>query len=199
MTKELQEFETWMGGFSNEQTLWVTHYFHKNGISNDNVITSINIKEDILDQASRYFSALDDKSKRQRNLAKMQRSWSQYQRRQKLPKKELSITVNKDVHNVLNKIKKDGDLDNLSQSIESLINNSAFRREILRLERSNHSLKRRLERIENNNKKYNDQKKEIEVMKKRIESLDERNLILSYVIEELMNQLASKKLDAINV
>ncbi|WP_248475618.1 hypothetical protein [Vibrio alginolyticus] len=93
MTSEEHEFKKWMRFNNHEMSVWVVQYFQKNGIAEEGLVVSgkgerYPSKENIMQQASRYFSSLNTEETRQRNLIKMKRAWDQKERRRNPEKKK---------------------------------------------------------------------------------------------------------------
>ncbi|MBE4448581.1 hypothetical protein HJ015_17285 [Vibrio parahaemolyticus] len=92
MTSEEHEFKKWMTFGNHRMSVWVVQYFQKNGIAEEGLVVGgkgerYPSKENIMQQASRYFSSLDTEETRQRNLIKMKRAWDQKERRRNPEKK----------------------------------------------------------------------------------------------------------------
>ncbi|PSW24186.1 hypothetical protein C9I94_12690 [Photobacterium swingsii] len=152
MTKEHQEFEQWVNFKSKRMRIWLSQYFEKNGISNPDLLQFISTEKDptkdhLLEQSAKYFTPLKDQLIRYQDLKKMKDSWHQFERRKNKDNKDITITLNRDTYEKLKYIKKTLKLKNISQSIESLIDNSAFKREISRLENKIKSLDNQVSRL----------------------------------------------------
>ncbi|NNN45998.1 MULTISPECIES: hypothetical protein [unclassified Vibrio] len=66
---------------------------------------------------------------------------------------------------------------------------TAFRREILRLEKDNYSLNEKLENFSLLKAKYRQQRDQLEEIRNKVDSLEERNLMLTKALEHLTNSL----------
>ncbi|MDS1911103.1 hypothetical protein [Vibrio parahaemolyticus] len=193
MTKEMDDFRDWVNFKNQKMTRWVTDYFVKKGITRRlpsiEDITTCSQEKGILEQAEHYFSSMRDQVSKQEKLSKMKKSWAQYSRRKKGTKRVHTVYVDDSTHKVLESIKKKKGLDNLGQSVESIINGTAFRREILRLEKDNYSLNEKLENFSLLKAKYRQQRDQLEEIRNKVDSLEERNLMLTKALEQLTNSL----------
>ncbi|EMD1213251.1 TPA: hypothetical protein ACPJ1X_004787 [Vibrio alginolyticus] len=197
MTSEEHEFKKWMRFNNHEMSVWVVQYFQKNGIAEEGLVVSgkgerYPSKENIMQQASRYFSSLNTEETRQRNLIKMKRAWDQKERRRNPEKKEKSVMVKKDTYSHLEQIKADNGLDNLGQSVKALIDGSAFKREILKLENTNISLRHKVEKLSNDKSKLRQQTSQLAEMQKRINVLEKQNASLIDAFEKLADYVGQK-------
>ncbi|WP_044366079.1 hypothetical protein [Vibrio fluvialis] len=196
MTKEMDDFRDWVNFKNQKMTRWVTDYFVKKGITRRlpsiEHITTYSQEKGILEQAEHYFSSMRDQVSKQEKLSKMKKSWAQYSRRKKGTKRVHTVYVDDSTHKVLESIKKKKGLDNLGQSVESIINGTAFRREILRLEKDNYSLNEKLENFSLLKAKYRQQRDQLEEMRNKIDSLEKRNITLTTTIEQLVSSLSSE-------
>lgn len=197
MTSEEYEFKKWMTFGNHRMSVWVVQYFLKNGIAEEGLVVGgkgerYPSKENIMQQASRYFSSLDTEETRQRNLIKMKRAWDQRERRLNAKEKEHSVMVRNDIYNQLEQIKADNGLDNLGQSIRALIDGSAFRREILKLENTNISLRNKLEKLNDDKSKLRQQASQLTEMQKRINVLEKQNASLIGAFEKLADYVDQK-------
>lgn len=196
MTKEMDDFRDWVNFKNQKMTRWVTDYFVKKGITRRlpsiEDITTYSQEKGILEQAEHYFSSMRDQVSKQEKLSKMKKSWAQYSRRKKGTKRVHTVYVDDSTHKVLESIKKKKGLDNLGQSVESIINGTAFRREILRLEKDNYSLNEKLENFSLLKAKYRQQRDQLEEMRNKIDSLEKRNITLTTTIEQLVSSLSSE-------
>ncbi|ELA8470232.1 hypothetical protein Q1G98_003736 [Vibrio alginolyticus] len=197
MTSEEHEFKKWMRFNNHEMSVWVVQYFQKNGIAEEGLVVSgkgerYPSKENIMQQASRYFSSLNTEETRQRNLIKMKRAWDQKERRRNPEKKEKSVMVKKDTYSHLEQIKADNGLDNLGQSVIALIDGSAFKREILKLENTNISLRHKVEKLSNDKSKLRQQTSQLAEMQKRINVLEKQNASLIDAFEKLADYVGQK-------
>ncbi|HHF2905986.1 TPA: hypothetical protein ACPJZ5_003804 [Vibrio diabolicus] len=196
MNKEIDDFRNWVNFQNKKMAKWVTEYFIKKGIprrlpSVDNIITNP-LEQSILEQADHYFSRIEDKALRQEKLSKMKKSWAQYCRRTKGAKRVHTVYVDDKTHTVLKTIKKKEQLDNLGQSVESIIDGTALKREIRRLERDNDLLNKKLESYNLLKTKSRQQEVQLEEMRNKIDSLEKRNITLTTTIEQLASSLSSK-------
>lgn len=197
MTSEEHEFKKWMTFGNHRMSVWVVQYFQKNGITEEGLVVGgkgerYPSKENIMQQASRYFSSLDTEETRQRNLIKMKRAWDQKERRRNPEKKEKSVMVKKDIYSHLEQIKADNGLDNLGQSVKALIDGSAFKREILKLENTNISLRHKVEKLSNDKSKLRQQTSQLAEMQKRINVLEKQNASLIDAFEKLADYVGQK-------
>ncbi|HBB9965846.1 TPA: hypothetical protein JG826_003544 [Vibrio parahaemolyticus] len=197
MTSEEHEFKKWMTFGNHRMSVWVVQYFQKNGIAEEGLVVGgkgerYPSKENIMQQASRYFSSLDTEETRQRNLIKMKRAWDQKERRRNPEKKEKSVMVKKDIYSHLEQIKADNGLDNLGQSVKALIDGSAFKREILKLENTNISLRHKVEKLSNDKSKLRQQTSQLAEMQKRINVLEKQNASLIDAFEKLADYVDQK-------
>ncbi|HCE4729501.1 hypothetical protein ACSTK1_19990 [Vibrio parahaemolyticus] len=197
MTPEEHEFKKWMRFNNHGMSVWVVQYFQKNGIAEEGLVVfgkgeRYPSKENIMQQASRYFSSLDTEETRQRNLIKMKRAWDQKERRRNPEKKEKSVMVKKDIYSHLEQIKADNGLDNLGQSVKALIDGSAFKREILKLENTNISLRHKVEKLSNDKSKLRQQTSQLAEMQKRINVLEKQNASLIDAFEKLADYVGQK-------
>ncbi|HHX8553812.1 TPA: hypothetical protein ACVO14_005129 [Vibrio alginolyticus] len=197
MTSEEHEFKKWMRFNNHEMSVWVVQYFQKNGIAEEGLVVSgkgerYPSKENIMQQASRYFSSLNTEETRQRNLIKMKRAWDQKERRRNPEKKEKSVMVKKDTYSHLEQIKADNGLDNLGQSVKALIDGSAFKREILKLENTNISLRHKVEKLSNDKSKLRQQTSQLAEMQKRINVLEKQNASLIDAFKKLADYVGQK-------
>ncbi|HHC6464698.1 TPA: hypothetical protein ACN36C_005097 [Vibrio parahaemolyticus] len=197
MTSEEHEFKKWMTFGNHRMSVWVVQYFQKNGIAEEGLVVGgkgerYPSKENIMQQASRYFSSLDTEETRQRNLIKMKRAWDQKERRRNPEKKEKSVMVKKDIYSHLEQIKADNGLDNLGQSVKALIDGSAFKREILKLENTNISLRHKVEKLSNDKSKLRQQTSQLAEMQKRINVLEKQNASLIEAFEKLADYVGQK-------
>lgn len=197
MTSEEHEFKKWMTFGNHRMSVWVVQYFQKNGIAEEGLVVGgkgerYPSKENIMQQASRYFSSLNTEETRQRNLIKMKRAWDQKERRRNPEKKEKSVMVKKDTYSHLEQIKADNGLDNLGQSVKALIDGSAFKREILKLENTNISLRHKVEKLSNDKSKLRQQTSQLAEMQKRINVLEKQNASLIDAFEKLADYVGQK-------
>lgn len=197
MTSEEHEFKEWMTFNNQRMSVWVVQYLQKKGIAEEGLVVDgkgerYPSKENIMKQASRYFSSLYTPETRQRNLTKMKRAWDQRERRQNLEEKEHSVMVSHDTHSRLEQIKVDNGLDNLGQSVKALIDNSAFKREILKLENTNISLRHKVEKLSNDKSKLRQQTSQLAEMQKRIDVLEKQNASLIDAFEKLADYVGQK-------
>ncbi|HBH7917362.1 MULTISPECIES: hypothetical protein [Vibrio harveyi group] len=197
MTSEKREFKEWMTFSNHRMSVWVVQYLQKKGIAEEGLVVDgkgerYPSKENIMKQASRYFSSLDTPEIRQRNLTKMKRAWDQRERRRNLEEKEHSVMVSHDTHSRLEQIKADNGLDNLGQSVKALIDDSAFKREILKLENTNISLRHKLEKLSNDKSKLRQQTSQLAEMQKRINVLEKQNASLIDAFGKLADYVGQK-------
>ncbi|ELS4797261.1 hypothetical protein R5M54_004802 [Vibrio alginolyticus] len=197
MTSEKHEFKEWMTFSNHRMSVWVVQYLQKKGIAEEGLVVDgkgerYPSKENIMKQASRYFSSLDTPEIRQRNLTKMKRAWDQRERRRNLEEKEHSVMVSHDTHSRLEQIKADNGLDNLGQSVKALIDDSAFKREILKLENTNISLRHKLEKLSNDKSKLRQQTSQLAEMQKRINVLEKQNASLIDAFGKLADYVGQK-------
>ena len=122
----------------------------------------------------------------------MKRAWDQKERRRNPEKKEKSVMVKKDIYSHLEQIKADNGLDNLGQSVKALIDGSAFKREILKLENTNISLRHKVEKLSNDKSKLRQQTSQLAEMQKRINVLEKQNASLIDAFEKLADYVGQK-------
>ncbi|MBE4448580.1 hypothetical protein HJ015_17280 [Vibrio parahaemolyticus] len=100
--------------------------------------------------------------------------------------------VKKDIYSHLEQIKADNGLDNLGQSVKALIDGSAFKREILKLENTNISLRHKVEKLSNDKSKLRQQTSQLAEMQKRINVLEKQNASLIDAFEKLADYVGQK-------
>ncbi|RBP84701.1 hypothetical protein EBI01_03995 [Marinomonas rhizomae] len=194
MTIELDEFLDWINCKDRNMTRWVSNYFIKKGIPRRLIsIEEINtysseqgvFEQGVLEQAKNYFSSIRHQNSSEEKLPKMKQSWAQYCRRKKGIKRSHPVYVDDSTHKVLASIKKEHGLDNLGQSVGLIIEGILHRRKILRLEKDKASLNRQLNNFDLLKTKTQQKEEQLEEIRNKISSLEERNLMLTKALEQL--------------
>ncbi|HHC6483792.1 hypothetical protein [Vibrio parahaemolyticus] len=104
-------------------------------------------------------------------------------------KKVHTVYVDEDTYKILKTIKKRNRLDNLGQSVESIIKGTAHRKEMLRLERDNDLLNKKLEGFNFLKTKSSQQEVQLEEVRNKVGSLEEGNLMLTKALAQLASSL----------
>lgn len=193
VSKEIDDFKNWVNFKNKKMTQWLTEYFIKKGIpkslpSVDEIITNP-LQQSILKQAEHYFSRIPEPALRKEKLSNMKKSWAQYYRRKTGAKKVHTVYVDDKTHTTLKNVKKKYRLDNLGQAVGSIIDGTALKREIRRLERDNDLLNKKLESYDLLKTKSRQKESQLEEMRNKVDSLEERNLMLTKALERLTNYL----------
>lgn len=193
VSKEIDDFKKWVNFKNKKMTQWVTEYFTKKGIpkslpSVDDILTTSR-QQNILEQAEHYFSRIPEPALRKEKFSNMKKSWAQYCRRKTGAKKVHTVYVDDKTHTALKKVKKKYRLDNLGQAVGSIIDGTALKREIRRLERDNDLLNKKLESYDLLKTKSRQKEGQLEEMRNKVDSLEERNLMLTKALEQLTNSL----------
>ena len=196
MSKEVDSFREWANFKNKKMVQWLAQYFVKKGIPKKlpsvEDINTYSQEDGILEQAEHYFFRIADQALRQEKLSMMKKSWAQYSRRTKGDNSVHTVYVDDSTHKVLKTIKKQKRLKNLGQSVESIIDGTAFKREIRRLENANdllHNQLKDLPILQESNRKQEIQLRE---MRDKTESLEQRNLMLTKALEQLVSSLKSE-------
>ncbi|HHF3184001.1 hypothetical protein AB4605_02395 [Vibrio cyclitrophicus] len=196
MSKEVDSFREWANFKNKKMVQWLAQYFVKKGIPKKipsvKDINTYSQEDGILKQAEHYFFRIEDQALRQEKLSMMKKSWAQYSRRTKGDNSVHTVYVDDSTHKVLKTIKKQERLNNLGQSVESIIDGTAFKREIRRLENANdllHNQLKDLPILQESNRKQEIQLRE---MRDKTESLEQRNLMLTKALEQLVSSLKSE-------
>ncbi|OEF41171.1 hypothetical protein BCU24_06640 [Vibrio cyclitrophicus] len=196
MSKEVDSFREWANFKNKKMVQWLAQYFVKKGIPKKlpsvEDINTYSQEDGILEQAEHYFFRIEDQALRQEKLSMMKKSWAQYSRRTKGDNSVHTVYVDDSTHKVLKTIKKQERLNNLGQSVESIIDGTAFKREIRRLENANDLLHNQLKDfpiLQESNRKQEIQLRE---MRDKTESLEQRNLMLTKALEQLVSSLKSE-------
>ncbi|WP_154723816.1 hypothetical protein [Vibrio cyclitrophicus] len=196
MSKEIDSFREWANFKNKKMVQWLAQYFVKKGIPKKlpsvEDINTYSQEDGILEQAEHYFFRIADQALRQEKLSMMKKSWAQYSRRTKGDNSVHTVYVDDSTHKVLKTIKKQKRLNNLGQSVESIIDGTAFKREIRRLENANDLLHNQLKDfpiLQESNRKQEIQLRE---MRDKTESLEQRNLMLTKALEQLVSSLKSE-------
>ncbi|MBY7661917.1 hypothetical protein JFJ08_14580 [Vibrio atlanticus] len=196
MSKEVDSFREWANFKNKKMVQWLAQYFVKKGIPKKlpsvEDINADSQEDGILEQAEHYFFRIEDQALRQEKLSMMKKSWAQYSRRTKGDNSVHTVYVDDSTHKVLKTIKKKERLNNLGQSVESIIDGTAFKREIRRLENANdllHNQLKDLPILQESNRKQEIQLRE---MRDKTESLEQRNLMLTKALEQLVSSLKSE-------
>ena len=196
MSKEVDSFREWANFKNKKMVQWLAQYFVKKGIPKKlptvEDINTYSQEDGILEQAEHYFFRIEDQALRQEKLSMMKKSWAQYSRRTKGDNSVHTVYVDDSTHKVLKTIKKQERLNNLGQSVESIIDGTAFKREIRRLENANdllHNQLKDLPILQESNRKQEIQLRE---MRDKTESLEQRNLMLTKALEQLVSSLKSE-------
>ena len=196
MSKEIDSFREWANFKNKKMVQWLAQYFVKKGIPKKlpsvEDINTYSQEDGILEQAEHYFFRIADQALRQEKLSMMKKSWAQYSRRTKGDNSVHTVYVDDSTHKVLKTIKKQKRLKNLGQSVESIIDGTAFKREIRRLENANdllHNQLKDLPILQESNRKQEIQLRE---MRDKTESLEQRNLMLTKALEQLVSSLKSE-------
>ncbi|CAK3065684.1 MULTISPECIES: hypothetical protein [Vibrio] len=196
MSKEVDSFRVWANFKNKKMVQWLAQYFVKKGIPKKlpsvEDINTYSQEDGILEQAEHYFFRIEDQALRQEKLSMMKKSWAQYSRRTKGDNSVHTVYVDDSTHKVLKTIKKQERLNNLGQSVESIIDGTAFKREIRRLENANDLLHNQLKDfpiLQESNRKQEIQLRE---MRDKTESLEQRNLMLTKALEQLVSSLKSE-------
>ncbi len=196
MNKEIDDFMKWVNFKNKKMTQWVTEYFIKKGIPESlpsiDYILTISRQQSILEQAEHYFSKTAGPALRKEKLSNMKKSWAQYCRRKTRAKKAHTVYVDEKTYKILKTIKKKNGLDNLGQSVESILMGTAHRREMLRLESDNDLLNKKLKDFDLLKTINRQQEAQLEEMRNKIDSLEIRNIKLTTTIEQLASSLSSK-------
>ncbi|WP_114634195.1 hypothetical protein [Vibrio splendidus] len=194
MSKEVDSFREWANFKNKKMVQWLAQYFVKKGIPKKlpsvEDINTYSQEDGILEQAE--FFRIEDQALRQEKLSMMKKSWAQYSRRTKGDNSVHTVYVDDSTHKVLKTIKKQERLNNLGQSVESIIDGTAFKREIRRLENANDLLHNQLKDfpiLQESNRKQEIQLRE---MRDKTESLEQRNLMLTKALEQLVSSLKSE-------
>ena len=196
MSKEVDSFREWANFKNKKMVQWLAQYFVKKGIPKKlpsvEDINTYSQEDGILEQAEHYFFRIEDQALRQEKLSMMKKSWAQYSRRTKGNNSVHTVYVDDSTHKALKAIKKKERLNNLGQSVESIIDGTAFKREIRRLENANDLLHNQLKDfpiLQESNRKQEIQLRE---MRDKTESLEQRNLMLTKALEQLASSLKSE-------
>lgn len=196
MSKEIDDFKNWVNFKNKKMTQWLTEYFIKKGIpknlpSVDDILTDP-LQQGILKQAEHYFSRMPEQALRKEKLSNVKKSWAQYCRRKKRARKVHTVYVDDKTLTTLKKVKKKYRLDNLGQSVESIIDGTAFKREIRRLENANDLLHQQLKDLSILQESNRQQEIQLREMRDKTESLEQRNLMLTKALEQLASSLKSE-------
>lgn len=196
MSKEIDDFKNWVNFKNKKMTQWLTGYFIKKGIpkslpSVDDILTDP-LQQGIFKQAEHYFSRMPEQALRKEKLSNVKKSWAQYCRRKKRARKVHTVYVDDKTLTTLKKVKKKYRLDNLGQSVESIIDGTALKREIRRLERDNDLLHKQLKDLPILQESNRQQEIQLREMRDKAESLEQRNLMLTKALDQLASSLRSE-------
>lgn len=196
MSKEVDSFREWANFKNKKMVQWLAQYFVKKGIPKKlpsvEDINTYSQEDSILEQAEHYFFRIEDQALRQEKLSMMKKSWAQYSRRTKGNNSVHSVYVDDSTHKALKAIKKKERLNNLGQSVESIIDGTAFKREIRRLENANDLLHNQLKDLPILKESNRKQEIQLREMRDKTESLEQRNLMLTKALEQLASSLKSE-------
>ncbi|MFA0626651.1 hypothetical protein AB4589_02295 [Vibrio sp. 10N.222.49.A3] len=196
MSKEVDSFREWANFKNKKMVQWLAQYFVKKGIPKKlpsvEDINTYSQEDGILEQAEHYFFRIEDQALRQEKLSMMKKSWAQYSRRTKGDNSVHTVYVDDSTHKVLKTIKKKERLNNLGQSVESIIDGTAFKREIRRLENANDLLHQQLKDLPILQESNRQQEIQLREMRDKTESLEQRNLMLTKALEQLASSLKSE-------
>ena len=196
MSKEVDSFREWANFKNKKMVQWLAQYFVKKGIPKKlpsvEDINTYSQEDSILEQAEHYFFRIEDQALRQEKLSMMKKSWAQYSRRTKGDNSVHTVYVDDSTHKVLKTIKKQERLNNLGQSVESIIDGTAFKREIRRLENANDLLHNQLKDLPILKESNRKQEIQLREMRDKTESLEQRNLMLTKALEQLVSSLKSE-------
>ncbi len=196
MSKEVDSFREWANFKNKKMVQWLAQYFVKKGIPKKlpsvEDINTYSQEDGILEQAEHYFFRIEDQALRQEKLSMMKKSWAQYSRRTKGDNSVHTVYVDDSTHKVLKAIKKKERLNNLGQSVESIIDGAAFKREIRRLENANDLLHNQLKDLPILKESNRKQEIQLREMRDKTESLEQRNLMLTKALEQLASSLKSE-------
>ena len=196
MSKEIDSFREWANFKNKKMVQWLAQYFVKKGIPKKlpsvEDINTYSQEDSILEQAEHYFFRIEDQALRQEKLSMMKKSWAQYSRRTKGDNSVHTVYVDDSTHKVLKTIKKQERLNNLGQSVESIIDGTAFKREIRRLENANDLLHNQLKDLPILKESNRKQEIQLREMRDKTESLEQRNLMLTKALEQLASSLKSE-------
>ena len=196
MSKEVDSFREWANFKNKKMVQWLAQYFVKKGIPKKlpsvEDINTYSQEDGILEQAEHYFFRIEDQALRQEKLSMMKKSWAQYSRRTKGDNSVHTVYVDDSTHKVLKTIKKQERLNNLGQSVESIIDGTAFKREIRRLENANDLLHNHLKDLPILKESNRKQEIQLREMRDKTESLEQRNLMLTKALEQLVSSLKSE-------
>ncbi|HHX8357288.1 TPA: hypothetical protein ACVOYQ_001447 [Vibrio alginolyticus] len=196
MSKEVDSFREWANFKNKKMVQWLAQYFVKKGIPKKipsvKDINTYSQEDGILKQAEHYFFRIEDQALRQEKLSMMKKSWAQYSRRTKGDNSVHTVYVDDSTHKVLKTIKKQERLNNLGQSVESIIDGTAFKREIRRLENANDLLHNQLKDLPILQEINRKQEIQLREMRDKTESLEQRNLMLTKALEQLVSSLKSE-------
>lgn len=185
---EKGEFGTWMNLENKKMLEWAAEYFQKKGVAKNSIGKNESIeiiKENILKQAFHYFPLLDRREQNQEKLSQMKRSWEQYNRRKQNAKKVRTISVDNEIYLRLKTIKTKHNLNSFGETIESIIDGEAYKRELLRIDNANLTLKNELKKSKEFEEKFLTQKTLLEELKKKIDLLEKNNTTLIDTIQTL--------------
>ncbi|MEZ9049423.1 hypothetical protein AB6E87_08845 [Vibrio sp. 10N.247.311.64] len=196
MSKEVDSFREWANFKNKKMVQWLAQYFVKKGIPKKlpsvEDINTYSQENGVLEQAEHYFFRIEDQALRQEKLSMMKKSWAQYSRRTKGDNSVHTVYVDDSTHKVLKTIKKKERLNNLGQSVESIIDGTAFKREIRRLENANDLLHQQLKDLPILQESNRQQEIQLREMRDKTESLEQRNLMLTKALEQLASSLKSE-------
>lgn len=196
MSKEVDSFRVWANFKNKKMVQWLAQYFVKKGIPKKlpsvEDINTYSQEDSILEQAEHYFFRIEDQALRQEKLSMMKKSWAQYSRRTKGNNSVHTVYVDDSTHKALKAIKKKERLNNLGQSVESIIDGTAFKREIRRLENANDLLHNQLKDLPILKESNRKQEIQLREMRDKTESLEQRNLMLTKALEQLVSSLKSE-------
>ncbi|MEZ9779227.1 hypothetical protein AB4292_01310 [Vibrio cyclitrophicus] len=196
MSKEVDSFREWANFKNKKMVQWLAQYFVKKGIPKKlpsvEDINTYSQEDSILEQAEHYFFRIEDQALRQEKLSMMKKSWAQYSRRTKGNNSVHTVYVDDSTHKALKAIKKKERLNNLGQSVESIIDGTAFKREIRRLENANDLLHNQLKDLPILKESNRKQEIQLREMRDKTESLEQRNLMLTKALEQLASSLKSE-------
>ncbi|MEZ8283454.1 hypothetical protein BCU17_13060 [Vibrio splendidus] len=196
MSKEIDSFREWANFKNKKMVQWLAQYFVKKGIPKKlpsvEDINTYSQEDGILEQAEHYFFRIADQALRQEKLSMMKKSWAQYSRRTKGDNSVHTVYVDDSTHKFLKAIKKKKRLNNLGQSVESIIDGTAFKREIRRLENANDLLHKQLKDLPILQESNRQQEIQLREMRDKTESLEQRNLMLTKALEQLASSLKSE-------